>query len=127
MKTVILSIVLMFGITMAGSFQAQAQDAQKDKAACEVQGNLAEASFEVDGLCSMCKDRIEKAAKEVDGVKKATWNMKSKTLTMGFHEDQVEVKKVHKAIAKAGHDTEKAKASDEAYASLPMCCKYRDE
>ncbi|MFP4621065.1 MAG: heavy-metal-associated domain-containing protein [Bacteroidales bacterium] len=126
MKTLLISIALMFGITMAGSVQSHAQDAQEDKAECTVQSDLAEADFGVNGLCSMCKTRIEKAAKEVNGVKKAEWNQESKNLTIRFDED-VEVKKVHKAIAQAGHDTEEMKASDEAYASLPNCCKYRDE
>ncbi|MGM0531886.1 MAG: heavy-metal-associated domain-containing protein [Bacteroidota bacterium] len=127
MKTVIISIVLMFGITMAGSLQSHAQDAQKDNSECAVEGDLTESTFKVDGLCSMCKDRIEEAAKEVDGVKKASWDQESKKLTLGFPNDEVDVKNVHKAIAQAGHDTEKVKASDEDYASLPACCKYRDD
>ena len=32
---------------------------------------------------------------------------------------------IHKAIAKAGHDTEKFKSDNETYNSLPDCCKYR--
>ena len=127
MKTVIISIVLMFGIAMAGSLQSHAQDAQNNKSECAVKGDLAETTFEVDGLCSMCKERIEEAAKEVEGVKKATWNKKSRQLTLGFHNDEVDVKNVHKAIARAGHDTEKVKATDESYAALPACCKYREE
>jgi Cu(I)/Ag(I) efflux system membrane fusion protein len=28
-------------------------------------------------------------------------------------------------VAKAGHDTEKYKATDKVYNDLPGCCKYR--
>ena len=127
MKTLFLSLLLMLGITMAGSLQVLAQDTQKEKPECAAQADLAEATFKVDGLCSMCMDRIEKAAKGVNGVKKASWNKESKMLTLGFHKDKVKMKNVHEAIAQAGHDTEKVTASDEAYASLPMCCKYRED
>jgi Cu(I)/Ag(I) efflux system membrane fusion protein len=32
---------------------------------------------------------------------------------------------IQKAIANAGHDTEKIKAEDKVYNTLPECCKYR--
>jgi copper chaperone CopZ len=127
MKALLISTALMFGILMASPVQSHAQDAQKDKAECTVKGDLAEATFKVDGVCSMCKDRIETAAKEVKGVKKANWNKETKKATVHFKEEKVEKKAIQKAIAKAGHDTEKMKASDEAYAALPQCCKYRSE
>jgi len=31
---------------------------------------------------------------------------------------------IHEAIAAVGHDTEKVKATDEAYEELHTCCKY---
>lgn len=127
MKALLISTVLMFGIIMASPVQSHAQDAQKEKAECTVQGDLAKATFNVDGLCSMCKDRIEEAAKGVSDVKKAKWNKETKQATVHFKKEKVDKKAIHKAIAKAGHDTEKKKASDEAYASLPQCCKYRSE
>jgi periplasmic mercuric ion binding protein len=34
---------------------------------------------------------------------------------------------VHMAIAKAGHDTEMHRATDEAYDNLHACCKYERE
>lgn len=34
---------------------------------------------------------------------------------------------VAKAIAAAGHDTDKYKAVKAVYDTLPGCCKYRDE
>ena len=35
-------------------------------------------------------------------------------------------KALKKAIAKAGHDTDVVKATDQAYNELPSCCSYRD-
>ncbi|MDD4632200.1 MAG: copper chaperone, partial [Proteiniphilum sp.] len=33
---------------------------------------------------------------------------------------------IAKAVAKAGHDTDKFKADQAAYNALPECCKYRN-
>ena len=42
-------------------------------------------------------------------------------------EKKISLKEIHKHIASFGHDTKLEKAPDQAYNSLEMCCKYRDE
>ena len=79
----------------------------------------------VQGLCEMCKERIEKAAKAVNGVHSASWDLKTKQLHLGFDPAQTSADAVAKAIAKAGHDTDKYKAAQAVYDALPSCCKYR--
>ena len=108
MKTRVLSllVVLLMGVTAV-----MAQDNQKEE-------------FKVAGECGMCKTRIEKAAKTVEGVNEATWDQKTKMLALTFGDNKVDVKDVHKAMAKVGHDTELFKAEDEVYDKLPGCCKY---
>ena len=80
--------------------------------------------FEVNGNCGMCKTRIEKAAKSVDGVSKANWNDETKMIEVVYDDSKTNADKVETAIAKVGHDTPNHKATDEAYKSLPGCCKY---
>ncbi|RUT79598.1 heavy-metal-associated domain-containing protein [Ancylomarina longa] len=80
--------------------------------------------FKVFGNCSSCENRIEKAALSVDGVSQADWNKETKMIAVSFDSTKVNVHQVHMAIAKAGHDTEMHKASDEAYNNLPGCCQY---
>jgi copper chaperone CopZ len=80
--------------------------------------------FEVKGNCSMCEDRIEKAAKSVDGVSSADWKQETGILKVSFDESKTSVNKVHMAVARAGHDTPIHKAKDEVYNALPECCKY---
>ena len=46
---------------------------------------------------------------------KATWQFKKANASA-----------IQKAIAKAGHDTEKFKAPDKVYKQLPECCLYRE-
>lgn len=81
--------------------------------------------FSVSGNCDMCKERIEKAAKSVGGVKSATWDEKTKKINVEFDSMKTDLNNIQKAIAKAGHDTEKYKADDKTYESLPKCCHYR--
>lgn len=80
--------------------------------------------IKVSGKCDLCKTRIEKAAK-IDGVSKADWSDETKLLTLAYDPSKVNSDEVQKKIASVGHDTEKYKADDKSYNSLPGCCKYR--
>lgn len=83
------------------------------------------AMINVQGLCEMCKERIEKAAKSVSGVTSASWDQESKQLHLNFDPSKTNVDAISKAIAKAGHDTDRYKAEKTVYDALPDCCKYR--
>ncbi len=107
MKTKIISLVALF---MFGAFAVFA-------------GNKTE-KVKVYGNCDMCKARIEKAAKAVDGVAMVNWDKKTKMMDLAFDDSKTDVHKVEMAIANAGHDTEMHKATDEAYSKLPGCCQY---
>lgn len=108
MKTRMRSLLLLL------AFSAAAVTAQTVK----------EEKFKVAGNCSMCETRIENAAKSVDGVSSADWDQETKMIEVSFDPEKTDIHQVHMAIAKAGHDTEMHRASDEAYDQLPGCCKY---
>lgn len=80
--------------------------------------------IKVKGNCGMCEKRIEKAALDVQGVSVADWNKDTKELSVTFNNSKTTVDNIHKAVAAAGHDTDKVKATDEAYNKLHSCCKY---
>ena len=80
--------------------------------------------FQVKGNCGMCEKRIEKAALSVVGVSKADWNKETKQMEVTFDDAAASADKVQMAVAKAGHDTGKHKATDKVYNNLPDCCKY---
>lgn len=84
------------------------------------------AMLKVQGLCEMCKDRIEKTAKSINGVYSAVWDQQSKELHFDFDKDKTSIDAISKAIAAVGHDTGKHKADDKVYEALPACCKYRE-
>lgn len=83
-------------------------------------------SFTVQGVCDMCKQRIEEAAKG-KGVTAATWNVESHLLSLTYNPTKTTVVKVQERIANAGHDTELKKADDAVYKALPGCCHYKQQ
>ncbi len=120
-----LVIVLISAFLLTGFNAANAQccsNAAKSNKTDKTVGQNAK-SFEVLGSCGMCKARIEKAATSVKGVNSAVWNSESKILKVDIGKD-ININEVHKAIAKAGHDTKMHKADNSVYNKLPMCCQY---
>lgn len=115
MKTTVINLSIIFLFSLSYAYG----QTDKKKATEEI-------SFEVSGVCKMCKSRIEDAALYTSGVKFAEWNKETQMLKVAYKTKKVDEKTIHKSIAEAGHDTEKVKATDEAYAKLPGCCKYRD-
>lgn len=81
----------------------------------------------VNGKCDMCKVRIEKAALGVKGVKYALWDIPSHELSLIFDERKTDPMKIKTALVTVGHDTKELKATEEAYASVHPCCKYRED
>jgi len=91
------------------------------------QNKNAKATIEVDGVCLMCKERIEKASIKTKGVKSAIWDVNTHELSLIYDERKTNLTLIQKNIAAVGHDTKEITASEEAYASVHPCCKYRDE
>lgn len=83
-------------------------------------------TFEVGGVCGMCEERIEKAAK-IKGVSITEWDVDSHIFTVTYDTTKVKLIQIHQAIADVGHDTELVKAKNEVYDNIHGCCKYRDE
>ena len=83
------------------------------------------ANLKVGGSCGMCKTRIEKTVKAIDGVTSASWSLEKRELHIHFDSDKTNSDDICKALAKVGHDAEKIKAEDSVYDALPGCCKYR--
>ena len=89
------------------------------------QKKVTETTLKVDGICEMCKERIENAL-DTAGVKYAEWNIDTKLLNIAFRNDKYSENDIFNILARVGHDTEKVKATDEAYNTIDACCKYRD-
>jgi copper chaperone CopZ len=90
------------------------------------QNKNAKASLEVDGVCLMCKTRIEKASLNTKGVKSAVWNVETHELKLIFDERKTSIDTIQSKVLAAGHDVKGKKANDEAYATVHPCCRYRE-
>lgn len=110
MKTTILSIAMMLIAVLTF-----AQDKNKKM------------TFDVNGKCAMCKERIEEAALNVKGVKYAMWDIPSHQLSVIMDERKTDAMKIKTAIVAVGHDTKELKATEEAYSSVHPCCRYRED
>jgi cation transport ATPase len=108
-KIVTVSVIMFFGLTLFA------------------QNKNAKATLDVDGVCMMCKQRIEMAAIKTKGVKSAVWNLETHELSLIFDERKTDLATINRNIAGVGHDTKDVKAKDEVYNSIDPCCMYRDE
>ena len=72
----------------------------------------------------MCKETIESAAKSVNGVLKAIWDVDKKKIDVSYDDLKTNEMEIHKAIASSGYDTETLKGNASAYKDLPECCQY---
>ncbi|WP_264512581.1 heavy-metal-associated domain-containing protein [Flavobacterium sp. N1719] len=109
MKTIVILLVTLISV----GIQAQ-----------EKKNKNATYTFEVNGNCETCKQRIEKAAYSVKGVKSAVWNIETHQLDLIINEEKTDVTAVKKAIVAVGHDVGDMKADDAVYDKLHHCCKY---
>lgn len=105
--------ILFIAIISIATFTAKAQNKTAD-------------TIWVDGLCGMCKDRIETAL-DVKGIWVAEWNVNTKDLYVVYKESKITKEQICTLINEAGHDTELSKATDEQYGKVHGCCMYRDE
>ena len=113
MRKKVLFVILMLGISSSMFSQEKKKNAK--------------VIINVDGVCMICKKRIEKAALSMKGVKYANWNVKTHDLSLIFDERKTELNLIKRKVAKVGHDTKEVKASQIDYDNLHPCCKYRDE
>jgi hypothetical protein len=90
------------------------------------QKKVTETKLKVDGVCFMCKNRIESAL-DTAGVKFAEWDIDTQILKIAFRNDKYTISDISQIMANVGHDTEEIKATDAVYSKIDMCCKYRDE
>lgn len=114
MKTVKFILVTFFTVLVVAGCNSQNQNKKTTSKTEEIK---------VLGECGMCKDRIEGAIK-VDGIAEAVWNQETKLLRVTYNPALITVDDIQQKVAAVGHDTEKYRADDAVYASLPGCCHY---
>ena len=90
------------------------------------QNKVEEDTIIVEGVCGMCKTRIEEAAFG-KGVKFAEWTNNTGELVLAYRSDKTSLSEIEARITKAGHTTENMQAEQDDYKSLPNCCRYEEQ
>jgi mercuric ion binding protein len=83
--------------------------------------------FYVRGNCGMCEERIEKTTRNINGVTEADYDGAKEIMIVKFDSTKTSELAIHKAIAGAGHGTDKVAMDDEAHDNLPNCCQITTE
>lgn len=127
MKKVILILAVIAAMSLTSCDNQTKKEAETTKTEASKEMAITNLSFGVRGNCGMCKKTIEKAAKSVEGVESAIWDVDQKKIDVTFDDDKTNAMKIHNAIAASGYDTEKVAGSEAAYKNLPGCCQYDHE
>jgi len=85
--------------------------------------NTKTVTVKIDGNCEMCEKTIENAANQKK-VANLDWNKDTKQATLSYDDSKTNPNEILKRVALAGYDNEKFLAPEDAYVSLPGCCKY---
>lgn len=82
-------------------------------------------TFWVAGVCGMCEKSIE-GALDTKGIIKADFDLSKNQLTVTYKPNKISENQIHSLLNEVGYDTEKSTCSDEQYARVHGCCKYRE-
>lgn len=80
-------------------------------------------SFKTSAQCEMCKEAIETALKDVDGIAKVLVNIDTKEVHVKFDNEVLTIDDVQTLITEVGYWADDKAPNKEAYAALPDCCK----
>ena len=78
-------------------------------------------------ICDQCKERIENDLSFEKGIKSSHVDLKTSIVTVIYHRDKTDVKKIREAITKIGYDADSLKADSKSYRKLPDCCKHENK
>ena len=77
--------------------------------------------------CDICKGKISKAIKKVNGVKSFEVDIDNHLVHVNFDNTLTDLGKIENAITMAGYDANNKKADPDAYAKLDKCCKKPED
>jgi periplasmic mercuric ion binding protein len=107
MKNVVMAFILVMLSTLSVSAQAQQE----------------EVKIKTSAVCKMCKATIEKSLAYEKGIKEATLDVLSQTVTVRYNPKKTDAEQIKKAINETGYDADQLPADARAYDRLDDCCK----
>lgn len=113
-------------VVLQSAAKSAAQPVAQSVATVEKSSGIKNETVTVNGVCGMCKKRIEAACFTVRGVKSAVWSAEKQALIVSFDASKTDLDAVKKKVASVGHDAPPFAAEKKVYDKLPPCCKYKD-
>ena len=105
-KLVLLLAVILFTTT------AFAQDVAKKTA-----------EIKTSAVCEMCKERIEKALSELDGVISSNLTVETQIVKVDYNPEKTDIDKIREKISDTGYNADNVRKSKKAFKKLPKCCQ----
>lgn len=115
---------LVMNALFIGAMTVMSCGNKSEKKETVVNENTTSMNVGVRGNCAMCKQTIETAAKDVDGVVAADWSVEKKKIEVSFDKTKTNQAAIENAIAASGYDTENVVSNEASYDELPGCCQY---
>jgi len=109
MKTFLLTVIVVLGLSSAGSSQ--------------VKPIMIATIKTPNALCELCKSRIETYLKRYDGVLEITVNFRKAETKVKYLTDRTDIEQIKTAIANCGYDADDVPAAEDMYNRLPKTCK----
>jgi periplasmic mercuric ion binding protein len=114
MKRIILSALLVAGLTQLANAQAKKELVKVTISTPTVQ-------------CETCKKKIEDFLTKEAGVETVVVDFKRKQTKVSYHSSQTNLENIKTAIANVGYDADDVTANEESYNKLPRCCKKPED
>lgn len=92
------------------TFSIQAQSTEKVKIHTSAQ-------------CNTCKEKIETALLDIEGIKSAYLDLNSSTVSVKFNNTNLSSDQIRKILTMIGYDADNLPADQTAYQNLDACCK----
>ena len=108
MKTIFLTLILSFSLSAyAGKYE--------------------KVVIQTSAICDECKEAIEGAFENKDGVVYSFLNLQNKKLKVKYNPDVISENEIREIVTKTGYDADDLKADKEAYSNLKKCCQTEGE
>ena len=125
----LLSLVLFFGLLLAGCSKNDNKTSSKDD--LKVDGKVDVTAIEGEYVeiklptihCNSCKVYIEKAVNKVEGVNYVNVVVNDKIAEVKFDNSKTELGKIEDVITAAGYRANDKPEDKKAFDNLPGCCK----
>ncbi len=109
LKLALVSSLLALGLVslspaVAGACEGHEKSAKVEQKAGAPTGQVATATFRVDGMhCSGCTEKVQAALAKVDGIVKVDVKLADKRVVVSFDSAKISAEKIAKLISDAGY------------------------